>query len=178
MRLRTVVTVGALAASPLMSACHWDWYKGTHIATYEMSGAVRQAVHAAGAPDDRAGYAIGVAIGNGDVVIDTNCADDGICISNLGDDTFWTAHEWGHIVARDLGFPFGFSDADQEHSANCFAELYTGHGPNFVVDGGYDDCPQEQVDTLYRLMVGSGFAEWGDFPVASLIPPATVSAGG
>jgi hypothetical protein len=122
-----------------------------------------------GGQPDRAGYATGVVTGKEEIALDYDCADDGICVQQLGDTEYSEAHELGHLVFRDIGYPWGFGLYDSksnEQGANCVATLVTGRpaSGNFnQPDDGYWVCPREYLDKIRNLMVAYGIINETEF---------------
>lgn len=163
----------------VLSGCKWDVWKGANIQEVALTPSLRQVIHQVVPEADttRPAYAIGVYTGTGEVAIDRDPTDDGISIDQMGDVEFWVAHEYGHIVYRDLGMPFGnrvvntlqagWSFYDQEYWAMAVAEVLTGHGPtNFIIpEAGYVDVPRAQVEQIRTLMIQAGMMESYEFPI-------------
>ena len=166
--IRRIATIGALAMTIALSSCSWaDWR--SHVNITSVSAALRQAVAQSGGQPDRAGYATGVVTGKEEIALDFDCADDGICLQQLGDDEFAEAHELGHLVFRDIGYPWGFGLYDSksnEQGANCVATIVTGRPASGNFDQpayGYWVCPQDRIDLVRSLMAAHGIIDKSEF---------------
>jgi len=150
-----------------LSSCGWNAWRGANISTKDYTPEQRTAL--AASPDplvnrvaDRGAFAD---VGNRTVYVDTNCDDDSYCIQSLGDDEFWLNHEYGHIVYVLVGQWLGSTNVNQEQGANCIAEVLTSRPPPFTQEGGYWNCPDNQVIFARALMIWFHIIEPTEFPI-------------
>lgn len=141
------------------AGCDWNGWKAGNIQEIPLTQGIRDAITNSGGDGNRGGYAVGIATGRGEVAMNWDC-NAGACMQSLGDNTFWSNHEYGHIVYRDLGYFWGSDNINQERGANCVAEVLTNRGPNFIRNAeGYWDCPAQEVINTRRRMYDAGMLD-------------------
>jgi hypothetical protein len=100
------------------------------------------------------------------VWFDEDCSVDNICMQNMGDWDFWHNHEYGHIVDRYLGFPYGDNFIGYELGAQCAAAVLTDRNAHFWPgEFPYWNCPPEEVILTRRRMYDAGMLDEAKFQV-------------